>query len=138
MHFTEDHNGEERRTNDIAWPHVERYLNRLDAASHSYCHLTDTRTGSYIQCAGSARRCTVEMRTMSAPDTDFRHYVLGKGPMKSPMKTIWDEIINTGYSIRVHDSEVLTSADAVALFHAFMDGRELQSYLKRNVTKHFR
>lgn len=110
-------------------------LNDLKKCIIKYLIL-ETGTNSYLQCAGSDDKFTVENRICSA--SSFKHFIIGKGGPKSALKTIW-EIINTGSGpIRIHENEVLNFEEICIAFQYYMDNVEVApNFIKRNVTKHF-
>ena len=134
MTFTEDDIINPLETENAAWSNIQQALLRIHPTTKSFFVLTNQSTGSYIQCAGSAERLTVEMRIYASDF--FKHYVVGKGGNKSPLKVIWSTIESKAGVVRVHNSEVLNINDAVTLFHSFFyTGDVPKAYTKRNVTK---
>lgn len=134
MTFTEDDIIQPIETENAAWSHIQHALSKLHPATKSFFVLTDPGTGSYVQCTGSAERLTVELRKYAS--NGFRHYVIGKGGNKSPLKVVWTTIESKAGTIQVHDTEVLNIANAVALFHSFYTTGDVpEAFTKRNVTK---
>ena len=87
-----------------------------------------------FQCAGQPKMLTVEYRLNSKPN--FKHYVIGKGKDKSPMKVSWIALQNNVGPIMVHKEEVLNLKDAELIFKEFFENQTIHSDLnKRNVTK---
>jgi hypothetical protein len=133
MYLTIDNNSEELKIHNPDWTQVEQSLLKIDSMTNCYLILT-SESESYIQCAGSKEKLTIEIRENSC-DT-VRHYVLGKGEVKSPLRTIWQIIECRVGPIRVHDNEVLNVMDALTAFKSFFEKSiVLTEYKKRNVTK---
>ena len=82
---------------------------------------------NYIQCAGTARRLTVELRR-TQPDGTYTHWVLGRFvPTGTESETIqWAE-----FSTRVHPEEVWTAADVAPLFDYYATHRTLPDTIHR-------
>lgn len=134
MTFTEDDIIHPIETENAPWSLIQQALSQIQPGYKTFFVLTNSSTGSYIQCAGSAERLTVEMRKYGTHD--FRHYVIGKGGNKSPLKVVWAMIESKDGSIQVHDTEVLNISDAVTLFHSFYTAGDVpEAFTKRNVTK---
>ncbi|WP_207422806.1 hypothetical protein [Desertivirga brevis] len=136
MTLTEDSIGNPIETINVSPTHIAEALASIDPDTKAFFILTETLSGSYLQCAGSKERLRVEMRLFSAEK--FKHYVIGKLPAKNPFEIVWTQIDCRVGPIRIHTSELLTLADAIALFQGFLlhskvDGK----YNLRNVTKQY-
>ncbi|NRR93381.1 hypothetical protein HSX10_17540 [Winogradskyella undariae] len=117
----------------INWDGIKNELNKLDGIGNGYLTL-ENDNGDYIQCAGNPSMLTVEFRLNSKPN--FKHYVLGKGKDKSPMKVSWIALQNNVGPIMVHKEEVLNIKDAEWIFKEFFENQTIPTELnKRNVTK---
>jgi len=88
--------------------------------------------GSYVQCAGSKTRLTVEARRL-LPD-GFQHLVFGRGP-----KTGTQETVECGVGpIECDSSQVLTMRDARLIIRTFLEQGVLDSrYAAEDVTQRF-
>ena len=65
----------------------------------------------------------------------FKNYVLGRGAIKSPLKTVWTEIKCKVGPIYIHDDEVLSLTDVKMTFKSFFDNQTLPTrYKMRNTT----
>ncbi len=108
-------------------------LDRLNGQDVTMLRLEDNN-GDYVQCIGTKLRMTIEYRYFLT--SGFRHYVLGKGKDKSPLKVSW-AIINTQKNeVRVHNDEILDLDDARMVFLQFYKEKSIPETLKkRNVTK---
>jgi hypothetical protein len=114
---------------------IKDILNTIDPDHKAYFILTD-EFGSYIQCAGSKDKLTVELREIK--DNKFKHYVIRKRDNKISFTSIWTQINCRVGPIRIHETEVLNIEDAIDLFNVFLRRKEISSkYKKRNVTKQF-
>lgn len=134
MTFTEDDITHPIEIENVSWDYIHQALLQIHPSTKSFFILTDPITGSYIQCAGSAERLVVELRKYS--DDAFKHYVIGKGANKSPLKVTWATVESKAGAIQVHDSEVLNIRDAQTLFHSFFFSEEVPgAYSRRNVTR---
>ena len=135
MTLTVDHNSNELTINVPDWGEIERALVQINSKTNCYLILT-AHTGSYIQCAGSPQRLTIEYREFA--DNSFKHYVLGKGPEKSPLRTVWDMIDCRVGPINLNDCVVLSLVDALVEFRAFYENGEVSNeFKKRNVTRQY-
>lgn len=133
MNLTVDNNSNECTIFDPDWREIEHWIEQIDPKTNCYLIWT-ANTGSYIQCAGSKERLTIEMREWT--DNTFKHYVLGRGAEKSPLRTIWDRIECRVRPNYFHDCEVLSKIDALINFKAFHDDSQISAeYKKRNVTR---
>lgn len=103
-------------------------LNYLNSESNSFYILTRP-DGSYIQCGGNSRRCTVEMREVY-PDQAYTHYVVGKSEGSAEPS----EVQMSAGVVRVQESEVLTKWDAIDLFKAYFAGEPIPPGFTRRET----
>jgi len=105
-----------------------RYLNPAGPSSASFT-LDD---GSYIQCAGSKTRLTIEARLIRA--SGFHHVVFGRGPLIGTT-----ELISCSVGpISVDASQILQMRDARKLIRHFVEHRQfLDSYATTDVTIRF-
>ena len=134
MTLTEDDIIQPIETANASWLAIEESLLRMDSDSKSYVVLTDIESRSYLQCAGSPTRLSIELRIYS--NQTFKHYILGKSKNKSPLLVTWSTIECKVGPIRIHDTEVLTMNDALKLFSKFYTDIDVPTdYSKRNVTK---
>ncbi len=134
MTFTEDNSINSIETQNPDWERIEYSLKLIDPLRKAFYVLTND-TGSYIQCAGSKERLTIEIREYENKK-DFKHFVIGKDEDISPLKTVWTQIECRVGPIRIHDSEVLNINDAIVVFQAFFKKEKLPMiYKKRNVTR---
>ena len=133
MYLTIDNDPEELTIHDPQWTTVEESLKQIDPKTKCYVILT-SNAGSYIQCAGSTEKLTVEIRENKYGTS--RHYVIGKSEVKISVPTVWQTIHCRVGPIVVRDNEVLELIDAVANFKSFYAySKHLTEYQKRNVTK---
>jgi hypothetical protein len=99
---------------------------RLDEVS------VENELGEYLQCAGSADRMTVEMRTVMA-DGSEQQFVVGR-PCDTidAMRTVevrWNEVVT-----RVRQNEVFNADEAAAIFVAYYETAQIpSSYVLRSV-----
>ena len=118
---------------NINWDGIKTELIKLDGIENGYLIL-ENDNGDYIQCAGQPKMLTVEYRLNSKPN--FKHYVIGKGKDKSPMKVSWIALQNNLGPIMVHKEEVLNLKDAELIFKEYYEKQTIPTELnKRNVTK---
>lgn len=90
--------------------------------------------GSYVQCAGSKTRLTVEARVLDSTGA-FSHYVLGKGSLKGIVETIECTV----GPINVDESQVLTLRDARKIIRYFVeeDSGFPEDYYAQDVSSRF-
>ena len=118
---------------DINWDAIKTELNKLDGTENGFLAL-ENDNGDYVQCAGNTSILTIEYRLNSNPN--FKHYVVGKGKDKNPMKVSWVALQNNVGPIMVHKEEVLNIKDAEWVFKEFFENQTIPAELnKRNVTK---
>lgn len=134
MTLTEDDIVQPLETTNASWVAIEESLHRMDSYSKSYVVLTDLESGSFLQCAGSSTRLSIELRIYT--NQSFKHYVIGKSRNRSPLSVTWSSIECKVGPIQVHDSEILTIDDALKIFSRFYTVKDAPvDYSKRNVTK---
>jgi len=115
------------------WNGIKTELKKLDGITNGYLIL-ENDNGDYIQCAGQTEMLTIEYRLNSKPK--FKHYVIGKGKNKSPLKVNWTVLRTTVGEIMVHNEEVLNLDDAELIFKEYYENQTVPIELnKRNVTK---
>ena len=115
------------------WLGIKSALNELDGKINGHLIL-ENKNGDYIQCAGWMEKMTVEYRINSKPK--FKHFVIGKGGNKSPLKVEWICLQTAVGEIMVHKEEVLNIKDAEFIFKEFYKNNSIPTDLnKRNVTK---
>lgn len=135
MYLTIDDDKNGRKVINLSQRLIEESLRQINKETCCYFILT-ADNGSYLQCAGGPSAVTLEFREML--NGKFKHFVLGKGPVTSALKTIWSTIDCKVGPIRVHKDEVLTLEDAIAAFAYFFEKAEILPELKRrNVTRNF-
>jgi len=78
--------------------------------------------GSYVQCAGSKKRLTVEARVFDG-DGSFRHLVFGKGELKKEE----EKIETTDYHVLVDSSQVLQMRHARLIMKPWLEGGSFPS-----------
>jgi hypothetical protein len=113
---------------NATWSDVESALLSIHPKNHSFIILSNKK-GSYVQTAGARLRLIIEHRQKSI--FGFKHIVFGNPPENS-------ERISINYSggaISLNRSEILTVDDAISIFRAFFEGKEVpEKYLTRDVT----
>ncbi len=115
------------------WKLIQDELNKLDGKKNGYLIL-ENNNGDYVQCAGRPEMLTVEYRFNS--ESNFRHYVIGKGEDRSPLTVSWVILKTNVGEIMVHKEEVLKLQDAEIVFREFYKNQKLPiEFKKRNVTK---
>ena len=128
---------EAREMEHVSWSETALALARLEPATCPAVVLSETASGSYIQCAGSRERLTVELREFKGEQ--FKHFVIGRANDKGWHEVVWDEIQCSVSPVRVHDTEVLQLEDAVVLFKCFFERIEIPThYRMRNATRFFK
>ena len=117
-------------------PNWGKILENLNHVKGGFVNL-ENLNGDYIQCAGHESALTIEYRINLRPG--FKHFVIGKGENKSPLKVNW-RILNTKVGeIMVHEEEVLKLEDAKIVFKEFFENNRIPENLnKRNITKMFK
>ncbi|MCD1257427.1 hypothetical protein B5M42_001070 [Paenibacillus athensensis] len=104
---------------------IERYLQQMDARTHSFCELT-VGESACLQARGGASRMIVEYRI--GEGEAFRHYVVGR--KKSTLFPV--KVRYSAGMIQAFTNELLTWEEALELFGAFMDHPQPSSaYLLR-------
>jgi len=136
MNFMYDYQNERLSIQDISWAEIEHLLKQIDPISKTY-FILEADSGSYIQCAGGPAELVIEYRDVM--EKGFKHYVLGKGEVKSALKTVWRSIVCSIGNLSVHDDEVLTCEDALITFKYFFENISIPyTYKKRNITREFK
>ena len=117
----------------LDWNQIETEINNLGSKNCGYLIL-ENDNGDYIQCAGDSEMLTVEYRIHTK--SKFKHYVIGKGENKSPLKVNWVFLQTDAGGIMIHKEEVLNLKEANLIFKAFFEKQIIPTELnKRNVTK---
>ncbi len=117
------------------WEYIESSLNKLDPINKAYFILTN-EFSSYIQCAGSKEKLTIEFRKFD--NSTFKHYVIGKRKSENISAITWDKIECKIGPIFIHDNEVLNIENAIEIFNTFYNQKDIPlSYNQRNITKQF-
>ena len=112
---------------------VVESLAKIHHLHRSFFTLSREQDGSYVQCAGSKKRLTIEARTYSSK-TVFTHIVFGRGETSKTKVLI---ACDCG-PLSVFAHEVLTLEDAILVFTAFFQGQEFPSgYVQRDCTADF-
>ena len=81
---------------------------------------------TYIQCAGSTRAMTIEIR-LTHQDGSYQHWVVAREPVADPDKWVsieWEGPLGS-FAIHVHPEEVFTGEQAVPVFHDYIVGGTL-------------
>lgn len=121
---------------DPTWDLIEKELHSLDGKNNGFITLAN-RNEDFVQVAGNQNHLTIEYRNNL--ENGFKHYVLGLGGNKSPLKVTWISLETTIGNIRIHKEEVMNIDDAVAVFKEFfLNGSLPDRYNKRNITKLFK
>ncbi|WP_296137108.1 hypothetical protein [uncultured Tessaracoccus sp.] len=81
----------------------------------------------YLQCAGTAERLTVELRT-THPDGTHTHWTLGHA---TPTGTANEPIHWNGNTTTVHPQEVWTAEQAAPLFEQYATHRTIPDHVHR-------
>lgn len=113
----------------------EIVLSRLSYFGHKGPDFTvlELKDGSYVQCAGSKNRLTVETRTYG-PERSFQHMIWGRSTCTGVKARI--ESID-GY-IEVDASQILQMRDARIIIKAFIEKEEIPgTYISTDATFSF-
>jgi hypothetical protein len=102
-----------------SWETANQLLTYLDPDRASFACFT-LPDGSYVQCAGSKRRLTVEARLYEA-NRQFKHYRFGKGQLLGREERI---DCNIG-PIHVDRTQILQLRDARTIIKLFIEERRL-------------
>ena len=81
---------------------------------------------TYIQCAGSTRAMSVEIR-VSGEDGSYQHWVVAREPVADPDKWVhieWEKDEDS-FTIHVHPEEVFTGEQAAPVFRDYIVGGTL-------------
>ena len=76
----------------------------------------------YIQCGGSTRAVSVEIR-VSGEDGSYQHWAVARQPIADPGKWVdieWDTSADKPSTTRVHPEEVFTGDQAAPVFHDYI------------------
>lgn len=120
---------------NVEWSEVELALNDFAQGKISTLCL-EQANNHYIQCAGRADRLTIEYRMTT--NEAFKHFILGKGRNKSPLKVTWTVVETTSGNLRRHLDEVLTIEDGQISFKHFFEHKTIKdTYRLRNITNFF-
>jgi hypothetical protein len=95
-----------------------RAFNYLNPEKNSF-YILERDNGNYIQCGGSKKACTVEMRIYHS-DGSYKHYVVGRKDSSSAPATVQ---MSAGV-VKVQEREVLDHWQAIKLFERFFSGNE--------------
>ena len=106
-----------------------RAFNYLTSDRNSF-YILERDNGCYIQCGGSKKACTVEIRHY-LPDGSYRHYVVGRKDRSTAPATVQ---MSAGV-VNVQEREVLDHWQAIRLFERFFSGDETipSEYVLREV-----
>lgn len=106
---------------EYSFPQAFNYLN---PDSNSF-YILEHPNGNYIQCGGSKKCCTVEMRVYGENNT-YTHYRIGhqEGSTTDAAIKMTDGVVT------VEAREVLTHWEAIELFDAFFSGSDIPSNYK--------
>ncbi|MBF0940811.1 MAG: NTP pyrophosphohydrolase [Schaalia georgiae] len=77
---------------------------------------------TYIQCAGSTRAMTIEIR-LTHQDGSYQHWAVAREPVTDPDKWVdieWDTSADHPSTTRVHPEEVFTGDQAALVFHDYI------------------
>ena len=80
----------------------------------------------YIQCGGSTRTMSVEIR-VSGEDGSYQHWVVAREPVADPDRWVhieWEKDEDS-FTIHVHPEEVFTGEQAAPVFHDYITGGAL-------------
>ena len=114
------------------WDTANKLLSYLSTDGKSFACF-ERPDGSYLQCAGSKTRLTVEARLFDSPDS-FRHFVFGKGDLTNET----DFIQTTDFEITVDTSQILKMRDARLIFRPWlMDQGFPDGFTMTDVTSRF-
>jgi hypothetical protein len=100
-----------------SWPDANKLLSYLDPLKRSYATF-GLADGSYVQCAGSKTRLTVEARLIE-PGGRFHHFVFGRGHPTG----VSTEIACAVGPITVDETQVLRMRDARQIIRTFVEQR---------------
>ena len=79
---------------------------------------------AYIQCAGSTRAMTIEIR-LTHPDGSYQHWAVAREPVADPDKWVdieWNTSADKPSTTRVHPEEVFTGDQAAPVFRDYIAG----------------
>ena len=104
----------------VVWPLPEGVSDPTNMPRRSQ-GLTD-----YIQCGGSTRAMSVEIR-VSGEDGSYQHWVVAREPVADPDRWVhieWEKDEDS-FTIRVHPEEVFTGEQAAPVFRDYIVGGTL-------------
>ena len=81
---------------------------------------------TYIQCAGSTRAMTIEIR-LAHPDGSYQHWAVARQPVADPDRWVhieWEKDEDS-FTIHVHPEEVFTGEQAAPVFRDYIVGGAL-------------
>lgn len=109
---------------DCTFPRAFNYLN----PENNSFYILERENGDYIQCGGSKKACTVEIR-LYALDGSHKHYVIGHKDGSTAPATVQ---MSAGV-VNVQEREVFDHWEAIKLFEHFFSGEEIvtQDYVLR-------
>jgi|688.fasta_scaffold17677_8 hypothetical protein len=114
------------------WETANQLLSYLNTKGRSFAIFTKNN-GSYVQCAGSKTRLTVEAR-IYVNEQQFQHFVFGSGPIQNQV----DAIATTEYQITVDKSQILRMRDARLIMKPWLEGNDFPAkYTLTNITERF-
>lgn len=114
------------------WETANKLLSYLNTNGRSYA-IFSKPDGSYVQCAGSKTRLTVEARLFKSP-REYRHYVFGNGPLQNSD----DSVMTTEYKVTVDKSQVLQLRDARLIMKTWLESGDFPTrYTLTDVTTRF-
>ena len=96
----------------VVWALPEGVNHVDDVPQDSVAH------GNYIQCAGSTRAMTVEIR-VTAEDGSYEQYTVSRKPVADP--DAWTTITYNNTPLQVHPEEVFTGEQAAPIFRAYIE-----------------
>jgi hypothetical protein len=114
------------------WETANKLLSYLNTNGRSYA-IFSKPDGSYVQCAGSKTRLTVETRIFKS-QKEYRHYVFGNGSLQN----LKDSVMTTEYKVTVDKSQVLQLSDARLIMKPWLEGGDFPTkYTLTDVTERF-
>jgi hypothetical protein len=135
MTFSEDSFHGQIDTSGPTWEYIKTCLHKIDPIHKSYFIMTD-ELSSYVQCAGDKTRLAIEYRKHTGET--FKHYVVGNKKAKESLSISWARIDCKVGPIHIHANEVLTLDDAIIIFQAFYQKKDISLiYNLRNITRSF-
>jgi hypothetical protein len=87
------------------------------------------KVGTYLQCAGSAQRMTIEMRDDS--QSPARHWTIGR-PINATQSVASEEIEWSDFNVFVFPNEVFDASEAAQIiFYYYQHGAVPEEYVRR-------